>query len=326
MKILQLIDSLGYHGNARQLQLLAPALVSQGAAVEVCCLGPETPWSASVRRAAIPVHALGWTRWLDVNVFLRLREIVRASSADVIHVWGLPSLRALAAVARDLLPRVLMNHLPDCTARVAWWDRALLGRVRCVNVAPGVIPQEKGPDSFSGGIACIGALERENGFRFGIWAFDFLRFLYPDARLRFVGAGSELPTLRTLAIGLQSDAAIEFLGAQPEVADVVRDADVVWIPSQANTGRQVALEAMAAGRPVIASDVPCLREVIQDGVTGFLVPVGDVLHLARCTKSLFDAPSLRQRLGAAAREFAQKHHSLANIASRWRDHYQRVAA
>src|SRR5271168_2642004 len=104
MKILHLIDSLDAGDSARQLQLLGPAFAPQ-----ICCLGPDTACSAALRQAGIVVHALGWTRWFDPSVLWNLQRLLRESAPDVIHVWHLSALRALAVVAPGLLPRVVMN-------------------------------------------------------------------------------------------------------------------------------------------------------------------------------------------------------------------------
>ena len=124
--------------------------------------------------------------------------------------------------------------------------------------------------------------------RQAIWAFDFLLLLYPDAELHIAGRGSQLDSLQALVHGLGSAGSVRFLGAAADWADALRDADIVWVPSLADVGRQVALDGMALGKAVIASDVPSLREVIRDNDTGFLVPPGDVMragppHPCRCS-------------------------------------------
>jgi glycosyltransferase involved in cell wall biosynthesis len=132
--------------------------------------------------------------------------------------------------------------------------------------------------------------------------------------------------LQALTEGLGNAASVQFLGARADADAVLRDADVVWLPTLANGGRQVALEAMALGKPVIASDVPCLREILQDGETGFLVPPGNVLQLARRTRTLFNDAGLRERIGMAAQDHVERHFSLAEAVRRWRDFYGAVAA
>ena len=353
MKILHLIDSLDYSGSARQLQLLAPALAQQDTSVEVCCLGPETPWSASLREAGVTVHTLGWTRWFDFSALWNLRAIIRSMSPDLIHVWRMSALRTLAVVAKGMLPRTVMSAVLPARGKLAWWDRRLLGPVRCVAVAgasdcercvqQGVAPPqivlpavkrcqdpliEKGPDTFFPffRIVCVGNLERDEGFRQAVWAFDLVRQVYSHATLQIVGVGSQLDELHALAHGLQNASHVQFLGSCADVTNVLRGADLVWIPSQANCGRQVALDAMALGRPVIASDVPSLRNVIRDGETGFLVPIGDVVAVGRRTHALFQDAGLRQRIGAAAEQFVSQQFDIADVVARWQDVYRSAAA
>src|SRR5688572_11834059 len=93
MKIVHFIDSLDYSGSARQLRLLAPARADGDTAVEVCCLGPETPWSQSLRDGGAIVHTLDWSRWIDPMVLWNVRAILQETSPDVIHVWRRPALR-----------------------------------------------------------------------------------------------------------------------------------------------------------------------------------------------------------------------------------------
>ena len=95
MKSLHLIDSLDYNSSAKQLHVLGSRLANHGTPVEICCLGPETPWSQSLRERGVTVHALGWTRWFDFGAWWNLREIVRDGAPDLIHVWRMPYLTVL---------------------------------------------------------------------------------------------------------------------------------------------------------------------------------------------------------------------------------------
>jgi glycosyltransferase involved in cell wall biosynthesis len=354
MKILYLIDSLSYNASARQIYLLGPGLANSSAVVEICCLGPASPWSAALQQAGVTVHTLGWTRWFDFSAVWNLREILHHASPDVIHVWGLAALRTLAVVAKELLPRVILSAFLPVKGNLAWWDRRLLKHVRCLAVGsaddrerclrqgfaqeavhvvgPAVkenkepIPSENGPATFLPTILCIAKLEHEDGAREAIWAFDVLHQLFPDALLQLVGLGSQQTALHELTLGLQNAARVQFLGAPADVTNLLRSAGVVWVPSQANCGRQVALEAMALGRAIVASDVPCLREVVRDGENGFLVPVGDVVALARRTRLLLQDESLRERLGATARQYVQRYFAFNEVVERWQVLYRSAAA
>ena len=83
--------------------------------------------------------------------------------------------------------------------------------------------------------------------------------------------------------------------------DMYRVADLVVLPSAAEGLARVYLETQAAGRVLIASDIPPAREVVEPGVTGLLFPVGDVAALAAQTLRAAREPALRKRVGAAAR-------------------------
>ena len=119
-----------------------------------------------------------------------------------------------------------------------------------------------------------------------------------------------------------------------DLPGLFRSASVIVVPSVEKTcyGRNVrvsellglvALEAMACGTPVIASRVGGLPEVVQDGVTGFLVPPGDVNALRERVDQLLGDPALAHRLGANAREVVLERFSrVAKVAfepgSAWR--------
>jgi glycosyltransferase involved in cell wall biosynthesis len=349
MKVMHLIDALDYSGSAQQLRLLGPALAHTDVSVAICCLGPSNLWEERLRQEGVAVHNLAWTRWFDPSVLWRLREVLRRAAPDVIHVWRLPALRALAVVAQDLLSRVVMSAPLPPKGRLAWWDRCLLQRVRCLAVAgvsdqqrclqqglvapslrvvsPAVADAEPSsePPADAPTIVCIGKLERDEGFRQAIWAFDIVRQSYADAQLILVGAGSQRETLQALAEGLETDDRVHFLGAQADLAPLLHTATCVWIPSSANCGRQVALDAMARGCVVIASAVPCLREVVRDGETGYLVPVGEVVPIARHTHALLQDDGLLAHLSESARRHVALRFSLEEATQRWREVYRSLA-
>lgn len=353
MRILHLIDTFDDRGCARQLKALGAALAQGGETVEVCCLGPETPRLEMLRRAGVGVHVLNWTRWFDPRVIARYRETLRAVRPDVVHAWGLSALRVAFLAGADLTPRVLASEILPARGTLAWWDRLLLDRVpgiacrseadrrafarlgvdeRRLFDAPPVLeaaPPGDAPEPTEEArvpIACVGRLDVEHGFREAVWALEFLRIVMPEVRLQIVGEGWHRPFIERVMHGLGSTANVQFLGALEDPSAVLASAAVVWVPSLANCGRQTALEAMALGRPVVASDVPCVRDLIVEGETGFLCRPGDPHNVARRTLVLLRDAALRARIGASAR--ARVHAQFAREATvpRWRKLYQTMAA
>src|SRR5262249_34059191 len=106
------------------------------------------------------------------------------------------------------------------------------------------------------------------------------------------------------------------VGPQADVRPLLARAEAVWCPGRVESGVQTALEAMAAGRPVVASRWPRLAELVRDGATGYLVPPGDKTALAGQTHRLLLDAALRQALGEAARRRAAEHFRADVLAER----------
>ena len=121
------------------------------------------------------------------------------------------------------------------------------------------------------------------------------------ARLRLVGDGPDRLAAETLARALGVAADVEFAGERDDLPALLSGATAFLLPSETESFGLAALEALAAGVPVVASRVGGLPEVVRDGEDGFLHAVGDVEAMAASAARLVDDPSLRARLGAAAR-------------------------
>ena len=124
----------------------------------------------------------------------------------------------------------------------------------------------------------------------------------PDhSHLLLVGGGPREAALRRQAHDLgAAGARVHFAGAVPDATAYLGACDVLVLPSRSEGFGLAALEALAAGRPLIASRLPALRELLVEEETGLLYDPGDAAGLARQLARLRDAADLRQRLGAAA--------------------------
>ena len=136
-----------------------------------------------------------------------------------------------------------------------------------------------------------------------------------DMRLLVVGGEADEPTnghetsLRRRIAALGLGESVRFVGPQPQsvLPLYYAAADVTVLPSYYESFGMVALEAMACGSPVIASRVGGLVTTVRDGVTGFLVPDGDVEALAERIETLVTDPELRWRLGREGVRWAAQH-------------------
>ncbi len=130
-----------------------------------------------------------------------------------------------------------------------------------------------------------------------IEAFRRMESGFPGMKLKILGHYPDRTTLDTL-IGNSTN--IEILAARPnpEVLQIIQQALVLALPSRCEGMGRVLIEAMAAGVPLIGSDVGGIPFMIQDGENGFVFPAGDSMALERRLRELLSDPDLRQRMGA----------------------------
>jgi len=143
-----------------------------------------------------------------------------------------------------------------------------------------------------------------------------------DARLILIGDGPEIPIARELAEDLDVLDRVTFVGVVDQVAPLLNEADLFLLPSSTESFGLVALEAMASGVPVIASNIGGIPEVVEDGVSGFLAPVGDVDRMAEHALRLLRDEELRCRIGVAAQERARTAFNYESIVPQYEQLYE----
>lgn len=184
-------------------------------------------------------------------------------------------------------------------------------RIRVIH--PGVDSVDLSPDprarAASPGFVYVGRLKRYKGVDTALRALAIARRTRPDLRLDIAGTGDHRAALEALACRLDLGSAAVFHGFVPEVEKMrlFRGAWANVFPSPKEGWGITVVEAGACGTPSLASDSPGLRDSVRDGETGFLVPHGDAEALAARMLELAAAPALVERLGAAARAFAEAH-------------------
>ena len=146
------------------------------------------------------------------------------------------------------------------------------------------------------------------------------------ARLLLAGEGPELAAAEEEARAAGVGGRVHVLGEQEDVERVYGASDLFLLPSDQESFGLAALEALACGVPVVGSRAGGLPEVVRDGVTGFLVEVGESAEAtARCLTLLRDA-ALRRRFGAAARDDAVARFAERDVVARYVAIYERVLA
>jgi phosphatidyl-myo-inositol alpha-mannosyltransferase len=237
-----------------------------------------------------------------------------------------PITNGIAAVALGGRRRINRLRVRIAVSEAAAWTarRFYGGRYRIVpnGVQLGDAPPapEEAPEPLR--ILFVGQAVERKGLSVLLRAFEALRDHVP-ATLTLVGASAEEVAHMTL-----DDRCIRALGKVSEsckLAELAR-ADVLCAPSlHGESFGMVITEGLAAGTPVLASDIPGYRDVLRDGIDGQLVPAGDPLALAEALRRLALEPARRARMAVAARERAERF-AWPHVATEVLDCYEQALA
>lgn len=148
----------------------------------------------------------------------------------------------------------------------------------------------------------------------------------PGARFMLAGDGPELPGLVGEARRLGIEDRVLFLGHRDDIAELLLETDVVVLPSLYEGFPLTILEAMAAGKPVVATQIGGIDEMVQSGVNGILVRPADPEALAAGIRRVLDDPAGAGRLGAAARTTVLEQFTLEKMCKRVEEVYDSLLA
>ena len=178
-------------------------------------------------------------------------------------------------------------------------------------------------------ISIIGRLRASKGHALAIAAWHAVLSRIPEARLLFVGDGPERVTLRQQVQRAGLHERVIFAGRiddERERADIVRASHVSLLPSYGEALPMALIEASACARPVVATDVGGVREVVKDGITGTLIPPGEITAIADALIELLQDPQLGLRMGEAGRILVQERFDMYGWARRLGNMYAEARA
>lgn len=170
-------------------------------------------------------------------------------------------------------------------------------------------------------LLCVGRLVPGKGIHHVIEALPRILNKYPAARLVIVGEGPERPRLAALASRLGLDACIEFAGAlnHASLAEHYRRASLLVSASLQEGFGLVLVEAMGCECPVLVADLPAVRDIVKDGVTGTLCQQESSADLAEKAIFLLEHADAAARIARAARQHVLERFDWDSIAERYRD-------
>lgn len=174
-------------------------------------------------------------------------------------------------------------------------------------------------------VSVFGRLEPIKGHADLLQAARIMLATRPDMRFWIVGEGSLATTLQEQAHQLGIEGAVRFLGYQPDVASLMAASDVVLLPSRHESFGIVLIEAMALGKPIVASAAGSIPEVVLDGVQGYLVPPHDAEALSASVLHVVANPAQAERLGQAGRERVLQVFTVHQMVERMASIYRQVS-
>jgi len=325
-------------GIARMVAALARSLDPARYRIHAWFLGGDGPLVGALEAAGAQASALEWWRGArDPLGAWRFWCRLCGQGFAIVHMHaGGRSVRWLARVGtrarivvhlhgRILEPRglSLVTHSGRGADAVIAVSRAVAERVvgtRPLVVYPGIpVPETPGLPAPLGGttaeriVGCAGRLLPLKGLVYLLRAIASLRAEFANLVLEIAGSGPERATLEREVQRLGLSDGVRFLGWVEELAPVLARWEVFVLPSLEEGFGIAALEAMAAGLPVVASAVGGIPELVEDGRTGWLVPPADPRALAERLRALLLDAGRRRALGEAGRARAFEQFSMARL-------------
>ena len=363
IRLLLLIPTLDRSGAEKQLTLLATHLPRDQFDVHVAMLTRGGPLETPLREAQIPLHVLGKRFKFDPIALRRLCRLLREVQPDLLHTWlfAANAYGRLAAGRRPRCPVIVSERCVD-SWKSGWQlqvDRWLAPRTaRLIGNSRSVadfyrqsgFPEERLGVIFNGVdvpeipegerarvraalglppgarvIGYVGRLARQKRVKDLIWALELVRLLDQEVVLVIAGDGPERERLEAFARSIDATRRIRFLGARDDAVRLMPAFDLLWLASDFEGQSNSIMEAMAAGTPVVASDIPPNRELVQHGVTGFLAPVGDRVAYAQFAERLLNDDALARQLGQAGRTRIQREFSVGGMVEAYAAMYRQLA-
>lgn len=171
----------------------------------------------------------------------------------------------------------------------------------------------------------VANLREEKGHLMFVQAAQIVASACPEARFVLVGDGAMRQKIQESIEGLGLRERFHLMGAVKNVPQVLQGIDVVVSPSDTEGLPNAVLEGMAASKAVVATDAGGTRELVMEGITGHLVPTGDVERLASRMIALCIAPDIRESMGANGRRQVERCHTAEHVAKRFEHLYEELA-
>ncbi len=346
MKVLHVEAGMHLYGGALQVVFLMRGLAQRGAQVALAC-PTGSAIGAAVRELGLTVHEMAMGGDADIGLVGRLRRLMRDTRPDLLHLHSRRGADVWGAVAGRLqgLPVVLSRRvdnpearlwaalkyrLPSHVVTISQGIRQVLlhegvpeQRISCVPSAVDTAQYRPG----KGGLAWFqqafglpdGALSigmaaqfiERKGHATLLDALPAVFARHPEARVLLFGQG---PLRDAVAARVAADpllaARVQLPGFRRDMDRILPCLDLLAHPAFMEGLGVALLQAAACGVPIVGGRAGGIPEIVRPGLNGELVTPGDAAGLAAALNTLLDSAELRQRMGAAGRDWVERHFSI----------------
>ncbi len=362
IRVAYLITDLEVGGVPLHLYRLVTRLPSERFDARVISLASPGPVGRMLQEAGVPVAGCGARSARDLAALWRLARLLRATSPDVLHallfhanlaarvvgpLTGISPRRILCEIQTAEIERKWHLKLDNLTCRLCRWEignspsviehlrlcaHVPISRLRCewgaVDVAAirsaEPIPREAlGWPTDRPVILWVGRLDPVKGFEEMLEAFRLV-LSSRAAALVLVGEGPYRSQIERLIRAHALENAVLMMGQRSDVFRLLRSADLFLFCSRTEGLPNALLEAMAAGLPIVATNVPGSRDLVRDGQTGLLATARSAREIADRVLALLADPTRAGRMGAAAHRWVRAHADLTELGSRWSQVYEHL--
>lgn len=343
-RLLLLITDLEIGGTPTVVRELAIRLRGE-AEIHVACLAEWGPVAYELQAAGVPVTALGAKHSGDFGIIRELVSLVDSQQIETIFSFLIHA-NALAAVVKFWRPNVRLIQSIQTTQprpRWHWWLQRIVQRwaERIVVPSPStarvaqlwahvrankieVIPNAvEPPTNFErtrtpNGTTRIGFVGRLDPIKRVGDLVDAMKFLLPQYTLTVYGGGAEEAKLRGQIDRESLALRVRLAGPVASPWEALREIDLLVLPSDAEGFGLVLIEAMAAGVPVVATDVAGIRDVVRHARTGLLVPPRNPPALAVAIQQIMTDAAMRQRVVQAAAADVREQYMWSSVLPKYR--------
>ena len=247
------------------------------------CYGRIAARQAGVRRIVASERCVDrWKMWHELAIDRRLARFTDRIVANSRAVRNFYVARGIAVEKFVVIPNGIVRAAPSPVSRSD-------------------LLSEFGLPADAKLVGSVGRLSPQKRVKEAIWGMHQLSQLLDEAHLLIIGDGPLRAALERYARLVGVEERVHFLGPRLDVLRIMPHFDAFWLASSYEGQSNALMEAMAAGVPVVASDIPANRELVVPGESGYLIPLDVRSAFARRTLPILEDADLARRLGAAGR-------------------------